>query len=923
MTERKITRNLVYIIIVLVIVFAVFMPFVLASTELDTRQQAAHLKVAIRATSAQSDTVEATLAPTSTAEAAISGAEPVEVVITVKGEETEQPEPESPASPEWETSWNDGRATLTLVVLNEGDVPVQPCFTIPAVYDREAVPVNIWGVEVLTGIGAKPSGTPDPALTSLVDNICRTGIRGQPAVHYDYSATGNEIRPGRSTTYTIVLHGGNRAGLPYQGQVNLYIPGAPPNEDEKSPRLTPFASLPFTVQSRPYESYAGSWQSLRDWGLPVLTSLVELLAAVLVAGVLLAYGLPLIGKQLGDPGLVMDSIKTKEGDEKNAEGERLRSLLEDEIDRFRYPGMDRAFSPTLVTGSTGTTKFTLPSKLNEQAVFGVIASILEYVFRPNTLKVTGQIQTSSVKGMGITLKLTDNRSGDIIGTESFWEVDYVGLKRLLPGTTEKPSDPLTLLVQAAAVWVCYKASDFVGKPYQPMGTTSWHSTADTVCALYMFGLITQRNAPADAPARALDLFHTALSHDRENPVAGINYARLKFESAMGQKRTREDMYQIYTLSRGRFEKVLDTLESAIMRRKTEIKDADETILDEELWLYQAYFNLAVVASLQAKTGGGQSKVERFFALRTLLRLASRLAAKAEALPGREAVTDGGLAVEKPSALDRIHAREGLLRDERHASLLRSMRQAIVALLGLMAMDLADPECKPDPDFAKRVAGSRGSLADINYRVHYDIACYYSLGATNPGLQGEEKEECYRKGFFYLEQALELPGDLKNFARIDDDLKNLSDKDSKRFNQIVNRNTETESAPVSEPANLAAVLAILSELADVDTPAELILVGKTSANRRDLSQKSDGKLSYTDITKWVHIAELMQLPGVDEIYATLLYRMGVTSLQKLKSRNPEALYRSMMEFNKKNSIVERVPSVETISRWIRRAAKMNP
>jgi hypothetical protein len=525
-----------------------------------------------------------------------------------------------------------------------------------------------------------------------------------------------------------------------------------------------------------------------------------------------------------------------------------------------------------------------------------------------------------VKGLGITLKLTDNRSGDIIGTESFWEVDYAGLKRLLPGTTDKLSDPLTLLVQATAVWVCCKASDFVGKTYRPMGTGSWQSTAHTVCALYMFGLITRENAPADAAARALDLFHTALSYDRKNPVAGINYARLTFESAMGKDRTKEERHQTYTLTRERVEKVIDALKSAIPDRQAEIKDSKKTILDEELWLYQAYYSLAAVASLQAKTGAGQGKAQRRFAVKTLRHLARMLAEKAAALPLKETASTHDPITEKKSSFpDRIHAWEGKLGDERHAFLLRSMRQAIVALSGIIAMDA---ECKPDPDFAKRVHGAAGGLADINYRVHYDIACYYSIGATNPNVKGKLQKDCYRKGFFHLEQALELPGDLNNYAQIDEDLENLEKSDTERFNQIVNRHSGTQAVPPSELAELAAVLDILGQQADVDTPSELLVAGKTIADRRNLSKKSDGKLSYAVITKWVRIAELMQLPGVDEIYGTLLYNIGVTSLQELQNRNPESLHKAMVEFNKKKQIVGRIPSQETLSRWIKTAGKMS-
>jgi hypothetical protein len=240
----------------------------------------------------------------------------------------------------------------------------------------------------------------------------------------------------------------------------------------------------------------------------------------------------------------------------------------------------------------------------------------------------------------------------------------------------------------------------------------------------------------------------------------------------------------------------------------------------------------------------------------------------------------------------------------------------VGLLGLIRMDEGK---QPNTHFAELVCGRNGSLADINYRVHYDIACYFSLGADN---SGADQEDCYRRGYFHLEQALQLPGDLKNYCRLDEDLANLRARDPDRFNKIVNRHTETPApAAASEPASLSIVLDILGEQADVDTAEELVAAGRTPANRRSLARKSDGKLSYAVITKWVRIADLMRLKGVKEQYATLLYKVGVVSPQELATRNPTSLAAELREFNDEHKVAKRIPSTAVVAGWIRAAGKL--
>ena len=44
-------------------------------------------------------------------------------------------------------------------------------------------------------------------------------------------------------------------------------------------------------------------------------------------------------------------------------------------------------------------------------------------------------------------------------------------------------------------------------------------------------------------------------------------------------------------------------------------------------------------------------------------------------------------------------------------------------------------------------------------------------------------------------------------------------------------------------------------------------------------------------------------------------MGVESISELKRRNPESLHESMTAMNQKQEIVDRMPSIKRVSKWI--------
>jgi predicted flap endonuclease-1-like 5' DNA nuclease len=83
------------------------------------------------------------------------------------------------------------------------------------------------------------------------------------------------------------------------------------------------------------------------------------------------------------------------------------------------------------------------------------------------------------------------------------------------------------------------------------------------------------------------------------------------------------------------------------------------------------------------------------------------------------------------------------------------------------------------------------------------------------------------------------------------------------------------------------------------------------------------ISETHLLEWANLADLMRIDGVGEEYADLLEEAGVDTVKELKNRNAENLAEAMKEINEKKELVNRVPSAETVQKWIDEAEKLSP
>ena len=108
---------------------------------------------------------------------------------------------------------------------------------------------------------------------------------------------------------------------------------------------------------------------------------------------------------------------------------------------------------------------------------------------------------------------------------------------------------------------------------------------------------------------------------------------------------------------------------------------------------------------------------------------------------------------------------------------------------------------------------------------------------------------------------------------------------------------------------------------VTTLEKFLARASSPVGRKSIS--SESQISEKLILKWVHQADMFRIKGLAGNKAELLGAVGVSSLKDLAKGNAEKLFKSMTEINDKKHVVQRVPGILQIKRWIESAKKMTP
>lgn len=108
-------------------------------------------------------------------------------------------------------------------------------------------------------------------------------------------------------------------------------------------------------------------------------------------------------------------------------------------------------------------------------------------------------------------------------------------------------------------------------------------------------------------------------------------------------------------------------------------------------------------------------------------------------------------------------------------------------------------------------------------------------------------------------------------------------------------------------------------AGIKNTDQLLKWGSTPDGRSEIAAAT--KIGVRRIADWVHRSDLMRLKGVDDDYARLLVRAGVSGVVDLSTRNPMELAGEVEIAAAMERLDKKTPRAATLTNWIEQARLM--
>ncbi len=128
-------------------------------------------------------------------------------------------------------------------------------------------------------------------------------------------------------------------------------------------------------------------------------------------------------------------------------------------------------------------------------------------------------------------------------------------------------------------------------------------------------------------------------------------------------------------------------------------------------------------------------------------------------------------------------------------------------------------------------------------------------------------------------------------------------------------------PITDIRGIGADIALILKSEGIRTTVSLLRSAKTPKQRIKVAEKTG--TDEKRVLDWVTAADRMRVKGVGWEYSELLRTVGVQTVNELKYRNPQKLVEKMKEANDRRKLVQLLPSVNTVRRWIESAKKLPP
>jgi predicted flap endonuclease-1-like 5' DNA nuclease len=100
---------------------------------------------------------------------------------------------------------------------------------------------------------------------------------------------------------------------------------------------------------------------------------------------------------------------------------------------------------------------------------------------------------------------------------------------------------------------------------------------------------------------------------------------------------------------------------------------------------------------------------------------------------------------------------------------------------------------------------------------------------------------------------------------------------------------------------------------------LLKNGASDKGRKEIAAATG--FTHSMILEWVNRADLYRIKGVGSQYSDLLEKAGVDTVVELSKRVPDNLYGKMVEVNNAKNLVNGMPGVKKVKKWIEQAKKL--
>lgn len=128
-------------------------------------------------------------------------------------------------------------------------------------------------------------------------------------------------------------------------------------------------------------------------------------------------------------------------------------------------------------------------------------------------------------------------------------------------------------------------------------------------------------------------------------------------------------------------------------------------------------------------------------------------------------------------------------------------------------------------------------------------------------------------------------------------------------------------PITDIRGIGTDAAAILKSEGIRTTVGLLRSAKTPKQRLRIAEKVG--IDDKDVLDWVTAADRMRVKGIGWEYSELLRAAGVKTVNELRFRNPQKLVDQMSAANTKRRLVQLLPSVTMVKRWIENAKKLPP